>query len=181
MNGRRRLFLAALAGTGAAAAQDAGPVPTEVAADLAGARLQGSGRLRFLGLSVYEARLWSGAKPVAADWSSTPFALSLTYARALAGPRISERSLVEMRRQGPLAEPLAQRWLAQLQALLPDVDAGDRITGVNQPQAAARFYFNGALRGEVRDADFARVFFGIWLAPETSEPGLRKALLGGPA
>ena len=31
---------------------------------------------------------------------------------------------------------------------------------------------------EKRDAEFARRFFGIWLAPETSEPRLRAALLG---
>jgi hypothetical protein len=35
-------------------------VPAEVAAALPGARMQGSARLRFLGLSVYDARLWSG-------------------------------------------------------------------------------------------------------------------------
>jgi hypothetical protein len=32
--------------------------------------------------------------------------------------------------------------------------------------------------GEVRDATFARLFFGIWLSPRTSEPQLRAALLG---
>jgi len=35
--------------------------------------------------------------------------------------------------------------------------------------------------GEVKDAEFARRFFGIWLAPSTSEPALRQTLLGGAA
>ena len=61
--------------------------------------------------------------------------------------------------------------------LFPDVEAGDRITGVQRPGEGARFYFNAALRGEVPDAEFARRFFGIWLAPQTSEPALREALL----
>ena len=33
--------------------------------------------------------------------------------------------------------------------------------------------------GEILDARFSRLFFAIWLAPTTSEPGLRQALLAG--
>ena len=46
----------------------------------------------------------------------------------------------------------------------PDVKKGDRITGVHEPGVAAQFFVNGALKGEIRDAEFARRFFGIWLA-----------------
>ena len=38
---------------------------------------------------------------------------------------------------------------------------------------------NGKPTGEIRDAEFARLFFGIWLSPKTSEPELRAALLAG--
>ena len=37
-----------------------------------------------------------------------------------------------------------------------------------------------ALVGEVPDAEFARLFFGIWLSPQTSEPGLRAELIAAP-
>ena len=46
------------------------------------------------------------------------------------------------------------------------------------PGTATRIFVNGTLRGEVRDAEFTRLFFGIWLSPRTSEPRLREALLG---
>ena len=49
---------------------------------------------------------------------------------------------------------------------------------MNLPGVGARFFVNGALRGEPKDADFARLFFGIWLSPRSSEPALREALLG---
>lgn len=39
------------------------------------------------------------------------------------------------------------------------------------------FLVNGKAVGEVADAEFAQRFFGIWLAPTTSEPQLREALL----
>ena len=153
-------------------------MPAEVSAELAGARLQGAGRLTWFGLSVYDARLWAHERFTAAQFEREPIALELQYARSLEGKQIAERSLVEIQRGGTVAAADASRWLASMNQLFPDVNRGDRLTGVHQPGEAVRFYFNGALRGEMRDADFARRFFGIWLAPSTSEPKLRLALLG---
>lgn len=153
-------------------------VPAELTAELPGARLQGTARMRFLGLHIYDARLWVGAQPIATEWAGLPFALELQYARSLKGEQIAERSLKEMRRQGEIPELAAERWLGNMKQLFPDVDAGDRITGLNVPGTGVRFFVNGSFRGEPRDADFARVFFGIWLSPRTSEPALREALLG---
>ena len=59
---------------------------------------------------------------------------------------------------------------------VPNVKDGDFIIGEYVP-GSARFYFNGRLLGEVADADFARLFFGIWLDAKTSAPELRAALL----
>jgi hypothetical protein len=176
---RRRLLLAALALPAAmAGAQPAPGLPPELAAALPGAKLQGTGRLRFMLLHIYDARLWVGVRPLAADWGASPFALELEYARDLKGADIAERSLTEMRRQGEIAPEVAERWLGIMKQLFPDVHAGDRITGVNLPGVGARFFVNGAFRGEPREPDFARMFFGIWLSPRTSEPGLRDSLLG---
>lgn len=156
------------------------PMPAEVASELAASRLHGTGRLTWFGLSVYDARLWASERFSAAQFDREPLALELQYARTLQGKQIAERSLVEMQRFGAVPDADAARWLASMTQLFPDVSAGDRLTGVHRPGEAARFYFNGKLRGEIREDDFARRFFGIWLSPKTSEPKLRLALLGGP-
>ena len=152
--------------------------PAEVTAALPGARLQGQGRLRFMGLRIYDARLWAAAPGLGAEWAMAPLALELLYARGLDGGRIAERSLVEMQRQGEIEAGKAARWLGAMKQVFPDVQAGERLTGVHLPGLGARFFVNGQLRGDVRDAEFARLFFGIWLSPGTSEPALREALLG---
>ena len=184
---RRVMALALLGSAGMAAAVRARvtaqvpgqvPTPTEVATEIPGAKLQGSGTLRFMGLRIYDARLWIGATAVGADWTATPLALELDYARSLDGVKIAERSLSEMRRQSDIAAEVADRWLAAMKQLFPDVKAGDRITGFNVPGLGVRFFINGQLKGDLRDTTFARYFLGIWLSPKTSEPALRDSLLG---
>jgi hypothetical protein len=178
--GRRRTVAAALvtACLPVAWAQPEPPAPVEVQTELPGARLRGRGTLRFFGLHVYDALLWTAPDFVANELERSPLALELRYARALRGPLIAERSLEEMRRVGEFETSQAERWLRAMKELFPDVGAGDRITGVHRPGEGARFHVNGRLAGEVRDALFARLFFAIWLSPRTSEPKLRAALLG---
>ena len=164
--------------TSGALAQAVAP-PSELATELPGARLSGGGRLTFFGLQVYDARLWVTSDFKAASFERAPMALELVYARKLVGSLIADRSLEEMRGQSEPAPEKAARWLASMKQIFPDVASGDRLTGVHVPDSAARFFLNGKFVGEIRDAEFARLFFGIWLSPRTSEPKLRNALLAG--
>jgi hypothetical protein len=170
------LSLVAVAPLGAWAQSAA--MASEVSAEISGARLQGQGKLTYFGLHVYDARLWAADGFKAADFLRAPLALELEYARTLYGKLIAERSLDEMKRGAEISEAKAAEWLTQLKTLFTDVNKGDRITGIQVPGVATRIFINGKLRGEVRDAEFTRLFFGIWLSPRTSEPKLRDALLG---
>jgi Chalcone isomerase-like len=170
-------LLAALPAT-ALASRPPPALPPELKGELRDAQLLGEGRLRYLGLHVYDIRLWAEAELSGRDLLSQPLALELEYARALEGKAIAERSLKEMQGLESIDAALAERWLQQMRQIVPDVKKGDRITGVQRPGEAALFFVNGQPRGEVRDAEFTRLFFGIWLSPRTSQPKLREALLG---
>lgn len=154
--------------------------PVELGSELPGARLLGQGRLTFLGLNVYGAKLWVTEGFKADEFMRASLALELEYARSLVGRLIAERSLAEMKKVGTVPDDKAGSWLAAMTQIFPDVNKGDRITGVHAPGEGLRFFVNGKLRGQVRDAEFARLFIGIWLSPLTSEPQLRQALLGQP-
>jgi hypothetical protein len=151
--------------------------PAEVLAAFPDAQYRGSGTLTFLRLRVYDARLWVQSNFNPDNFEQQALALELEYARSLKGELIAERSLVEMRKHSNVSPQQAEWWLAEMKKMFPDVAAGDRITGLQFPGESTRFYFNGKPRGEVRDADFTRAFFSIWLSPRTSEPKLRLALL----
>lgn len=162
----------------AVAASEPAFLPTEWAAAWQQIQQQGSARFTVWGLHVYDAQLWVQPGWTAERYAQSPLILDLLYARSLSGEGIAERSLTEMKRNPRMNPAMAQPWLKQMKALFPDVKGGDRLTGWLIPGQAARFALNRRPLGEVPDPLFAELFFGIWLAPQTSEPALRRALIG---
>lgn len=144
---------------------------------LPGLRLGGQGILRFWGIDIYNACLWVSAGFQADRYADLPLALTLAYQRDFSAKSIAERSLTEMQRVGEFSTSQANRWRQELQMALPDIKAGDQLTGLYQPGGPTRFHMKGQTVGEVKDPDFGPFFFGIWLSPRTSEPRLREALL----
>jgi hypothetical protein len=156
------------------------PLPQELRAALPAASLSGQARFTYWGFEVYQATLWVAPGFAASAYEQSLFALELAYLRDFKGADIAKRSIAEMRRQAtltPMTPAQEAAWENQMRALFPDVTTGDRLTGVNQPGTGVVFWSNGRLLGEVRDPLFAKLFFGIWLSPQTSEPQLRRALL----
>jgi len=153
---------------------------TEIQALLPSVRLLGSTRLRVWGFNVYDARLFVAPGFRAVAYAQTSFALELRYLRDFTGKDIAQRSLDEMRRAGPLTDAQANQWLREMVTAFPDVKKGDSLIGLYQPGDGVRFFLNGTPRGTVGDAAFAQRFMGIWLAPQTSEPVMRAALLALP-
>jgi hypothetical protein len=172
MRHRLRFLSAGLAAVclWATLAAHAGPLP-----HLSGYETVGSGTLRFFGLRIYDATLWS-PRGVWAD--GQPFALELRYARSFEGAAIARRSIEEIRAQRSVPDATLARWEQQMRAIFPDVREGDRLIGVRQPGQGAVFYQDARRLGRIDDEAFADAFFDIWLHPATSEPALRARLLG---
>lgn len=150
-------------------------LPTEAARMLPGVREAGGGALRYFGLLVYDAKLWTAGGRFDAE---APFALGLRYARNIKGSKLAEESVNQWRHMRYGAEEKYQAWGAEMRRIFPDVKPADELVGVHLPGRGAQFFFNGAFAGAVADSAFARAFFAIWLDERTTEPGLRLALLG---
>jgi hypothetical protein len=145
------------------------------------ARKIGAGELRILGFSIYSAQFWSSPQAVEESLGmNAPFALELTYRRAISREDLVAASLREIRRLASVSPDPAQlqRWEREMHRAFVDVRAGDRITGVFLPGEGAHFYAGTSLTHVVRDEAFARTFFAIWLDPRTRNPALRAQLLG---
>ena len=136
----------------------------------------GDGVLTYLFWDVYRATLYAPAS----NWRpDAPFALSLRYMREIKGRDIADRTIAEIRNQGFSDEAKLSAWSARLSALFPDVADGDNLTAVRDADGRTLFYRDTQRIGMIDDPAFALRFFGIWLGENTSEPKLRRQLLGG--
>jgi hypothetical protein len=104
--------------------------------------------------------------------------LSLVYSRNLSGEELAKRSIAEIKKQTTLSDGTSQQWLSQLRVLMPSVKSGDRLTGVYQPSGNLLFWIGSKKIGEINDPALSEAFMGIWLSTKTSEPTMRKKLLG---
>jgi Chalcone isomerase-like len=157
---------------------DPAKLPQEIKATLAPAQFTGTGKLSFFGLNVYEANLWVSSGFKADDFEDHAFALDLHYLRSFTAEKIAKRSIEEMQRLEKIPESKAELWLSTLSDVLPEIKKGDRLIGLHKPGTGVSFWHNGKRSGEIRDAEFSKQFFAIWLSPKTTDPKLRKALLG---
>ncbi|MCA1805070.1 MAG: chalcone isomerase family protein [Xanthomonadaceae bacterium] len=136
----------------------------------------GQGTLRYLGLRIYDATLWA---PSGGWRANGPYVLELTYARGIAGARLAASTVEEIRKQRSLSPAKLQAWEQRLQALFPDVEAGDRLAAIRIPGQGIAFHSGARRLGSIEDEWFADAFFGIWLGADTRKPDLRARLLGG--
>tara|TARA_R110002110_G_scaffold206365_4_gene418590 strand:+ start:1950 stop:2471 length:522 start_codon:yes stop_codon:yes gene_type:complete len=172
----RRIFLSAILAaavmwSGASAAN-----PDVAKRYVPDARKIGDGVLTYLFWDVYRATLYA---PPAGWRADAPFVLTLAYLRDLKGRDIAERTIEEIRDQGFADAQKLAAWSVRLGDLFPDVSAGDSLTAVRDTAGRTIFYSDARRIGIIEDPDFGPRFFDIWLGEKTSEPRLRRALLGG--
>lgn len=150
-------------------------IDSEVSALVPQAQLVGTARMKYLLWNVYDAKLYASN----GTWlAGEPFALELNYLRSLKGDAIAKRSVEEIRKQGFPDESTLSNWYQQLTKILPDVNKGTRLTGVVDANKHTLFYRDGEEIAHVDDPLFSEWFFNIWLSDATSEPKLRRQLLG---
>lgn len=170
-------LLALVAGhaIGEDAAPPLAPAAVALAPDL---KVRGGGPLTFFGLHIYDGYYYAPPGKTA-QWSpDEPFAMQLVYRRHLVGSKIAERSIEEISKMGYGTREQRVIWGNELRRIFPDVNSGDHLTGVNVPQKGVHYFYNGKPIGAIEDPEFAKAFFAMWLDPRTSEPALRKKLLG---
>ncbi len=156
-------------------------LPEPITRDANDWKVQGQGEMRWFGLKLYEANLWSRGVVAAVDARlvfDRSFALELRYARNISAQALVQASMEEIQRLGKVDEQRLARWKIELERVFPNVQKNDVIVGVHLPARGADFYHQGKLTGRIEDAELARAFFSIWLDERTSEPALRTRLLG---
>jgi hypothetical protein len=135
----------------------------------------GDGRLTYMFWDVYDATLYAPK----GEWSDNkPYALQLNYLINVKGRKIAKISVEEIENQGFKDKEQLARWKSEMTRIFPDMAAGTSIIGVRTKAGNTVFYKNDKPIGTIKDKEFTKKFFAIWLSPNTSEPVLRQKLLG---
>lgn len=135
----------------------------------------GEAKLTVLFWDVYESALYT--PDGAYQPGVRPLKLDIRYLRNIKASDLVKQTRKEWQAQG-LAHPQQEAWLAQLEALWPDVAANDVITLMIDQSGNAQFNFNGEPLGAIPEPAFADQFAAIWLSPNTTRPELRAQLIG---
>jgi len=169
------LVLGWLAGTPSRAATLPEPV-VEQGYEL---RKVGAGELRWLGMAIYQASLWTSSGRYSGFGPQETVALSLDYRRAFKRDDLIRITDTAWRRLGQPDAAQRERWLAELRRGWSDVVAGQNVTTVVIPGGPTHFYDGSGRFARVDDPAFGPAFLAIWLDPRSVVADLRIRLLGG--
>lgn len=153
-------------------------LPEPVKTSIPEAKKLGNSKFTWFGLHVYDAQLWSSVAGSQFDYKQHPSWLELKYGRDFEGAAIAEQSREEMEKLGGNSDEKLKVWEKKLAEVFPNIKKGDTLSALFLPGKTMQFFHNGKPLAAVNDMELARSFMGIWLDTKTSEPDLRKKLIG---
>ena len=135
----------------------------------------GQGTMSWLFIDIYQAALFTGNGKY--QRGQYPQALRIHYQRD-----ISKKALLKATQQQwqhlSIEADLYHDWLQQLERLWPDIKEGDQLIFLLSSNGEGHFYYNNKKLGAIENRVLSEAFLSIWLSPKTSEPKLRRKLIG---
>jgi hypothetical protein len=164
-------MVASLIGLPAQASQ----IPRDVQAQLSAPGKIGQVQVRFLGIRIYSAALFT-EQGAPFKWSR-PFALELKYARSFSRDRLVSASISELVRvEGKRGDHEAIA--TKLNSCFRDVKARDRFVAVPKGSNGLSFFLNGRQTCRINHSNIRSRVLGIWLADNSRDRGLSRRLRG---
>lgn len=135
----------------------------------------GRGEMSWLFMDIYQVSLHSADGHYVDQ--KYPQALQIRYQRDFKKEWLIKATAEEWQKMN-IATQLYKPWLAEFVSLWPDVNSGDTLTFLVAKNGQGSFYHNDFLLGDIKNPDLTRAFLDIWLSKKTSEPDLRRQLIG---
>ena len=130
-------------------------------------------------MKAYAATLY-GPKDVAARdllYADVPKRLEINYYVSIDGPDFAKGANAVLQKQLPAEELIRLKTrVDRLHATYRDVASGDRYALTYQPGSGTVLALNGEPLVQIDGTDFARAYFGIWLAEPPISAKLKQAL-----
>lgn len=135
----------------------------------------GKGEMSWLFIDLYHATFYS--KTGEYQEQVYPQALKIVYQRDIDKDDLVSATEKEWQKLSLDAKQY-QQWLPALRLLWPDIKKGDNLLFRVEADGRGLFYHNNQLLGGINGNQFPAAFLSIWLSENSSEPRLRRQLIG---
>lgn len=142
--------------------------------DKSAVQLVGKAQFSVLFWDIYQSRLYTATGEY--QGVNAPLIFEINYQRDIRKDELIERTIEQWQQLGLLASEY-DAYISPLNTLWPDIKQGDTLA-LRLSNSNSLFYFNDQYLGKIDDPKFAKTFLNIWLSENTSQPRLRKELLG---
>lgn len=139
----------------------------------------GMAEFSYLFWDVYDSYLFNHSGTIDSNYNwyeQAPLVLEIRYKRDIKADDLID-STIEQWQHLNLEAAQYESYVPWLRKIWPDLKDGDRLALLVQ-DGQSIFFYNKQEIARQSDPYFARIFLDIWLSPDTSEPKLRKKLLG---
>lgn len=139
----------------------------------------GMAEFSYLFWDVYDSYLFNHSGKIDSNYpwyEQAPLALEIRYKRDIDAQDLIDSTVEQWEHLG-LKKEQYQEYLPWLKKVWPDLKDGDRLALFVQDGHSV-FFYNKEEIARQSDPYFSRIFLDIWLSADTSEPKLRKRLLG---
>lgn len=136
----------------------------------------GEGEMSYLFWTLYQAELYGTNQQVDLK-DQDELALKIIYQKTISSKALVDATKDQWQKLNYTSEEI-DKWLKPLTSLFPDVQKKDSLLLKLDSQGQSQFFLNLEPIGVIKDTTFGPAFMAIWLSENTSEPKLRKQLLG---
>ena len=139
-------------------------------------KMVGEAKFSILFWDIYQSKLLttSGKYPIEAK--NDELLYEIRYLKDISRDELIKRTKEQWQHLG-IANEQYKHFIPELKRLWPNITQGDTLSLLIQNQHS-NFYFNQQYIGSINAPQFGQLFIDIWLAKNTSQPKLRRQLLG---
>ena len=135
----------------------------------------GEARFKYLFWKIYDSSLFTEDQ----TYSSINQALTLNidYKRNIPKKRIVEATQGQWEKLN-YEQNKIEKWSEKIDDIIPEISKNDQLAFHKDDEGIGAFYYNNELIAKIEDKEFSEAFLSIWLSKNTSQPKLRRKLIG---
>lgn len=136
----------------------------------------GSAKFSLLFWDIYESTLYTYSGTYSSLEADSPVYFKIRYLRDISRQELIARTLEQWQHLA-MSNAKIEQYSELLTDLWPDIKAGDSLA-LLKTTSKSQFFFNDKAIGMIDNQQFGDDFLNIWLSTKTSQPALRRQLLG---